>query len=409
MVMLHQLHAKYGAESLGVAHCNFQLRGTDSDGDEQLVRSQCEQYGIRCFVKRFDTKSYAAEQKLSIQESARNLRFAYFFELKASQGFERIATAHHADDAIETFFINLMRGSGPRGLSGITEDPERGLIRPMLHLSRAEIEAYAQSHKIQWREDSSNASDAYLRNQLRHQLLPLMHDLKPGFGAVMHRNMAIQAQVDVLIKTEVAHYSAAHFKQLEEHKWELARTAHPSEALLVAHILSPFGFNATQVMDLIEATESGKQSFSASHVLSTRGNAWLLEQRQENSGSTYLIERDLESSHVSLGIEMELLDEVPDSLNVGNEVALLDLEKLDFPLTIRPWQAGDRMQPLGMQGVKNVSDILSESGLSLQERARVSVVLSGDEICWLMRHRISERFKVQANSKQVLRISLKPH
>ncbi|MCL4160622.1 UNVERIFIED_CONTAM: hypothetical protein GTU68_037774, partial [Idotea baltica] len=176
MVMLHRMRSDYTKDQLAVVHCNFQLRGEESDADEKFLETSCQALGIRLHAKRMDTEIYATGHRVGIQEAARELRYQYFEDLMQEYGYACVATAHHRDDSIETYFINLLRGSGPEGLGGILEDNERKVIRPLLNLSRAEILDYAKHHGVAWREDSSNTSLKYLRNRVRHELVPLMTD-----------------------------------------------------------------------------------------------------------------------------------------------------------------------------------------------------------------------------------------
>ena len=204
--MLHHMLQDLGPNRLAVAHCNFCLRGDESDADAGFVKAKCEEAGLPFHLKEFETSAYAEEHGLGTQEAARDLRYAWFFELMKEQDYSALATAHHQDDSIESFFINLLRGSGPQGLSGISEDEERKLIRPLLEMGRVDIQRYAEEQGVQWREDSSNNSITYLRNKIRHNLIPELKKMRPGFDKVMQRNMSIQEEVADFISSQAKAY-----------------------------------------------------------------------------------------------------------------------------------------------------------------------------------------------------------
>ncbi len=392
MVMLHRMNEVHGNKVLAVAHCNFQLRGSESDEDERFVGTICQNIDVTFHSRSFPTSDYAAEEGLSIQEAARELRYAWFFELMSTHQYSAVATAHHSDDSIETFFINLLRGTGPKGLSGIQEDKERQLIRPLMDMDREDIMAYARSHGIKWREDHSNASMTYLRNAIRHELIPTLQVLRPGFKKVMQRNMAQQKALSSLLDKAVEDYET-HYFQKEGESIRISIQRKETDGLILTQALRPYGFTPDQVENILVTTESGKKVLSISHVISTDRGDLVLSPLSETPEGPWSISESLDTSALPFELEVTPLRELPKSLDRDDHVAYLDPEKLQFPVEIRVWKDGDRFRPLGMKGSKLVSDLLTDLKVPLHEKAYTYVLLSGEEIAWVIGRRISDVFK----------------
>jgi len=404
MVMLHQMVSKYGNANIHVAHVNFQLRGTASDEDEEYVKEVCSELEVPCFTIRFDTLTYAAEHGIGIQEAARELRYDWFFQVMEETGCDALATAHHQDDSTETFFINLLRGSGPKGLSGIQEDHERRIIRPLLHIDRKAILEYAKEHDIKWREDSSNQKGYYLRNRIRKELIPLLGELRTGFQKAMIRNMDIQASMDAFLEDAAMIYAKTHIED-EGNSIRIQPDGMAHEELMLNTLLRPFGFSEDQISSILETEASGKQVISSSHVMTSHRGGILLDELKVFPQGPWEIRADLKHE-IPFTISIEILDKQPDSWDESKQVAYLDMEDLIFPLELRVWQEGDRFRPLGMTGSKLVSDFLIDEKVPLEEKKRVLVILNKGEIIWLVGHRISENLKVSVGTKKILRVSL---
>jgi tRNA(Ile)-lysidine synthase len=401
MVMFHYMIGQRGSGNLAVAHCNFQLRGNESEKDEQFVFSICQKYGVECYSDRFQTQDYAREHGIGIQEAARDQRYDWFFKLKKDNRFDFIATAHHLDDSIETFFINLLRGSGPRGLSGIQNDETRGLIRPLIKWSKKDIEDYAERHQLKWREDSSNASVKYMRNQIRHQIIPKLNEIRPGFGGVMQRNMLIQREISSMLESQAQKYRSQCFLQEGDHI-RIVLDEREGQRLLLRIALAEYGFSDTQLDNILTSIQSGKQVISSSHVLTSYQSGFLLNELKEFPSGPWVIEESLDVSHLPIDMEITLLDSPPEQFYPDPNVAHLDIDSLRFPLMIRRWRDGDRFCPLGMKGEKKVSDFLVDEKVPLQEKKKTLVLESDGVIVWIVGHRISERFKVSSDEKKVL-------
>ncbi|WP_340113155.1 tRNA lysidine(34) synthetase TilS [Maribellus mangrovi] len=403
MVLLH-LFERSGFE-YGVVHCNFHLRDDESDGDEQFVRQQVQEHGIPSWFKDFDTKEYAHLSGISIEMAARELRYEYFEQLRQEHGYQLIATAHHQDDLIETFFLNLSRKTGIKGLTGIKEKTGN-IIRPLLFASREEIEKYAAKHYIEYREDSTNNDVVYQRNFLRHKILPLLNEWNPAF------NKNLLASIENLRDAERVYKSALDKDKeqlLEETKGEmqinigkLRTTTFPR--LLLLEVLSPLNFNPAVIEEVFQGldAESGKQFFSSSHrLVKDRELLYITPRKEDDERIYYLEEHDMELFEpFDINIETKAAKEF--QLIRDAKVACIDHDTVEFPLLIRKWKQGDYFQPLGMSGMKKVSDFFIDQKVPLHEKENTWLLCSGKKIVWIMGHRLDERFKIGIETQKVL-------
>ncbi len=395
-----------------IAHCNFGLRGDESDADEQFVQKTAQSYNVAFHTKRFDTKIFAADNKLSIQEAARTLRYDWFEKLLPISGCDLYATAHHFDDQIETFMINLFRGTGISGLRGIA--PEKGnCIRPLLFATRKEIEAYAEAHQIEYREDSSNSSDDYLRNRIRHHIIPAMEKAKPNFRAGFSQTLDIMGYTEIflsekveLLKKEVL------FAEGENFRIDLEKlAAHPPIDFALFELLRQFGFNADVVKSLVEGakTSPGKVFLSQSHkIITGRGDLWIMplcEDKTTFESPHFLIDADTSTLEKPIRLSFETLkkDQNP-IIDQRTEVAQLDFDKLAFPLILRKPVEGDSFYPLGMKGKKKLSDFFIDQKFSPVQKQKAWVITSDEKIVWIVGHRIDDRFRITPSTKTILKI-----
>ena len=404
MVLVNLFH-KLSFE-IAIAHCNFQLRGLESFEDQNFIQNYAEANEIPLFLTQFDTKAFAKDYKLSTQVAARELRYSWFYELLETKKYDYILTAHHADDNLETFLIHLSRGTGLDGLTGIPAQNGK-VIRPLLIFSRVEIEQYAMDNSIEWREDSSNASDNYLRNKIRHNLVPVLKDLNPDFlssfcktQAYLQESQQMVADASILVYQQVAkvegdqiHFDLNQLKKLPNYKSYLYQW------------LNDYGFSAwDDIYDLVDG-QSGKQVFSSEfRLLKNRDFLILSPENLKEEDEEYYIFKDQKEVNIPLNLS---LTKVADISLVSNTTIFVDEDKLWFPLVLRRWRQGDNFQPIGMEGKsKKVSKFFKDNKLSLLEKENIWILCSDNQIVWILGLRQDERFKVGNRTKKILKIQL---
>ncbi len=407
MFLLYYLVDK--KHKLAVAHCNFGLRGDESDGDEELVKSYCETNNIRFHVKHFETELFSKTNGISIQMAARDLRYHWFNELCETEKYTKIITAHHKTDNAETILLNLIRGTGLKGLEGIAEI-SNNKIRPLLCLSRDEIERSVKALGINYRDDSSNLSDKYYRNRLRHHVLPQLMAINPSFENTLKANADIVKQSNGF----VAHFIETIKKEVLKHETETSiidiskLLKYPEQRFILYTLISEVGFNLATVADLFNGLDgqSGKQFFSETHRLIHNRHQLIIEPIRHLPFQSFVITKDtktIETHHHHWEFDISENNFKPSKSK--NEV-LLDFEKITYPLTLRLWQNGDKVKPLGMKGHKKVSDILIDKKLSLFEKEKIWVVISENEIIWVSGLVMNEDYKLTLSTQKLLAIKI---
>lgn len=398
--------------NVAVAHCNFQLRGAESDEDQILVQEHARKYGIECHNIRFDTTREMERTGESMEMTARRLRYTWFKELCNEYGYTVIAVAHHIDDSIETFFINLLRGTGLRGLTGIHNQVGR-IVRPLMFATRKEIMDYALHKHIPYREDSSNKSTKYLRNKIRLGLTPRIREINPRFPFIMYRNierlMAAQQFIDCAIDNIYEQVTSSNDGIYTIHVDRILHIG--SRDFVIYEILnSRFGFKGDTVDGLckaLAAENNGKRFYSRSHVAYIdRGNI-VVAPIEEEDRCEVKVQRGQQRAYCGnsvLYFELCDVDSIT-SYNVPDNVALLDADKVSYPLVLRRWMEGDSFTPFGMTGRKKVSDYLIDHKVSMPEKRRQFVMLSEGEIAWLIGRRIDDEFRITRQTETVLRIT----
>ena len=391
---------------IAIVHCNFQLRGMESFEDQNFVQNYAETNNIELFITQFDTEAFAEDYKLSTQVAARELRYSWFYELLDTKKYDYILTAHHADDNLETFLINFVRGTGLDGLTGIPEQNDK-VIRPILILSRQELEQYAKENNIQWREDSSNASDKYLRNKIRHNVVPILKELNPDFlssfqktQTYLQESQTMAEDASIMVYQQVAkengediHFDLNQLKKLPNYKSYLYQW------------LNEYGFSAwDDIYDLVDS-QSGKQVFSNKfRLLKNRDFLILSPINLEVDIEEYFIYKNQKEVNIPLNLSF---CKVADISLVPNTTIFVDEDKLWFPLDLRRWKKGDSFQPLGMEGKsKKVSKFFKDQKLSLIEKEKIWILCSDNQIVWIVGLRQDERFKVKNTTKNILKIQL---
>ena len=392
---------------IGVAHCNFQLRENESDADESFVVVVCKSYSIPIpvYIKKFDTKKYSKKKKISIQIAARELRYNWFYEQLENLKFDYILTAHHLDDALETFIINLSRGTGLDGLIGIPSQNDK-IIRPLLPFSREEIEKYAKENNLKWREDSSNASDKYLRNKIRHHIVPVLKEINPNFLDSFQKTQKnlIQAQSIVSDGESIVYQEVA--KELKDGTihFDLKKLLQlPNFDAYLYQWLHQFGFTAwDDIKDLVYA-QSGKQVFSENYCL-LKNRDYLIVSAKVNEiiFEEYFIEKGQKDVKIPLNISIW---KVSDISTTDTNTIFVDEDKLLYPLTIRKWQEGDTFYPIGMHGKKKLSKYFKDEKMSLIDKANQWILCSENHVVWIIGKRQDDRFKITENTTKIVQIT----
>lgn len=403
MVMMHLYHQ--AGYRFAVAHCNFQLRGEDSLDDEKLVRQEARYLKAETYVKKFETRIYAARHQLSVQAAARKLRYRFFGELCKRHGYDFCATAHHADDNAETFFIHLLRGTGIAGEAGI---PVRQghFVRPLLFASRKELEEYADEKKLEWREDASNAEDHYLRNRIRHHLVPVLDKISPSYRQVIERHIENMQGASLLYKEYVELLRQKHLKK-EYNMLMINReflATHPAGFTLTFEFLHPYGFNRHTCFDIYRSlqTTPGKKFYSPTHELITDRQYIMAKSAKTKTANQYEIQEDWHQFSWEAGslafrkihLTYDLKEKIMEGGFTDPNVIWIDSSKLKYPIILRKWQKGDEFHPLGMKGRKKLSDLFTDLKLSAAAKENVWLLVSNDRIVWVIGIRQEHTFRI---------------
>ena len=405
VVMLHLL-AQCNLK-VSVAHCNFQLRGADANGDEEFVRQLATQYEMPFFSIRFDTLAYAEQHHLSVEMAARELRYNWFAELAAEHHFDRILTAHHLNDNIETLLLNLTRGTGINGLCGIAAI-NGNIARPLLFATREQIEEYARLNNLAFRTDCTNLTDDYLRNIVRHQIVPVLKQINPSFEERMSKNFKhIRQAADIYnwyidkAKAEVLKTDGNGCKIDGEKLMN-----QPFAETVLFESIKPYGFNSSQVEAILKniGQKSGCTFSSGSHKLLVDRSQIIIEPAEQTDFESIVI--DSPQNIDSLGLKMRVVPIADFVLDKRHKVACLDLDKLQFPLTIRRWQHGDFFYPIGMTKAQKLSDFFVNNKVNVFDKERVMVLISGERIAWVVGYRPDNRFKISNETQRVLVVEL---
>nr|WP_293295123.1 tRNA lysidine(34) synthetase TilS [Allomuricauda sp.] len=386
-----------------LAHCNFKLRGAESNGDEDFVRNSGRQWGVQVHVKHFETEEYARNHGISIQMAARDLRYQWFTEILDNTSCGYVLTAHHADDSLETFLINLSRGTGLDGLSGIPEINGK-VIRPLLPFSQKELLGYAKSENINWREDSSNASTKYLRNKIRHQIVPLLKELHPTFLQNFLRTQNNLGQSNGILKNSILELKDRVFQPWKgdiKIRIEDLRQLDPLDAHLYG-LFNDFGFTEWDDVKGLLSAESGKQVFSRTHRMVKDRDCLILSKLQSNAGQSYYVH--IADTRIDRPVKL-LLEDVRCIDERAKNVVFLDKEKLNFPLVLRNWINGDYFYPFGMKGKKKVSKFFKDEKMDLVSKEKQWLLCSDNKIVWVVGKRADERFKVDDSTRKILKIT----
>ena len=412
VVMLHLYHQ--AGFPVGIAHCNFGLRGEESEADEQFVRELSNTSGFPFYSKRFDVKSFAKNRGISTQMAARELRYEWFEKIRAANNYIYIATAHHANDSLETTLLNLTRGTGLSGLHGIS-GINNHLLRPLLLATKEQILAYAHGHGLLWREDRSNDSDDYKRNLIRHKVVPVLKQLNPSLEKTFNQTSAKLRSADRLLAKMLYDWSADVVVKADDQilisKEKLSAEREPAYRLW--HILQDYDFTYAQVVKVIEGLNglSGKFFQSASHTLLIDRQNLIVKKTE---ASDFEVEIQIEENQQEVEFVGQGLSIIKKRRNANDDFiksrssVSVNYDKLIFPLMIRRWRVGDMFQPLGMNGQrKKLSDLFIDLKMDQFAKKNALVLLNGNgEVIWVVGVRLDERYKVQEWTTFTLQVTV---
>lgn len=401
-VALLTILVKLGYSCIGV-HCNFHLRGEESMRDEQFASDYASTLEVPFHKTDFDTTYYAEEHHLSIEMAARELRYVWFEEMRVRLGAQAIAVAHHRDDSVETLLINLIRGTGIRGMRGIR--PRNGyVVRPLLAVSRDEIIEWLSEQNLSYVTDSTNLSDTYTRNFIRLRILPLLEEINPSVKASIARTTEHLAAVEAIY----LHVVEAARKQVIEEEGRLSVAAlmrYPSPDTILFELLKPYNFSRLVVEDLFLSLtkESGKTFYSATHRLVKDRQYLLLAPIEKYSFQEYTLERENDFFNAPIELSCRKIVISKDfHIQKNKNIAYFDCAKLTFPLTLRTWKEGDWFIPFGMKGRKKLSDYFTDHKFSRIDKERAWLLCCGNDIIWIIGERPDNRFCLDKTTKSVL-------
>ena len=409
-VVLCELCAQAGI-AFFLVHCNFKLRGEESERDEQFVRLLANNYDVAVLVKEFSTEEYATRQKCSIQVAARELRYNWFAELNKQDENNYILLAHHANDNIETVVMNFFRGTGIDGLTGMSAVMhDTHCLRPLLKNTRREIEEFAKAHRLSWVEDSSNLSDKYTRNLFRNEIVPSIKKVFPAVEENLLDNIARFQLIDSLYKIGIEKIKA---EVIEKNFPDVVIPVHKlrpyQNTSLIYEIIKDFGFGEKQVDEIVKLidSDSGKYIENKTHQVIKHRKKLIITPKLIRSETAVVAEketRELKLSNVDFYLTQYPINDFV--LHQSENIAQLDAGLISFPLLIRKWKQGDYFYPLGLRKKKKLSRFFIDQRLSLADKEKIWVVESDKKIIWVAGHRIDDRFKITNTTKEVLELSI---
>jgi tRNA(Ile)-lysidine synthase len=404
MVMSH-LFIKLGTD-IGIAHCNFCLRNNESDKDEDHVKEFASEYKIPFYSIRFSTKEHARKRGISVQMAARELRFEWFERIRIENNFDFVVVAHNLDDKIETLLINLIRGTGLTGLTGMKPLSNR-IIRPLLFATRNKIEEYCSDNQIIFREDKSNAETRYTRNKIRHLVIPVLKEINPSVKETLNETAERLSGIDEILSCYIENIKSQILVKMGEatvFNLKKLKTYQKSRALIF-ELFSPYGVTGNATGDLLRLMtgSTGKQIFTKTHRILRNRDELIVTPLITSSQRCYYI-NNVEDLLAVPGIKSAGIKKAGQGYKMsrGKNVASIDYEKLMFPLIIRGWKTGDFFYPLGMKQKKKLSDYFIDRKYSLVKKENTLILESEGKIVWIVGERLDERFKVTESTKRIL-------
>ena len=406
MVMTHLFHSH--GYNIGIAHCNFSLRARESDKDEEMVRQYASEHNIPFYSTRFETKAYAKKHGLSIQMAARDLRYKWFEEIRKKNGYESIAVAHNLNDNIETLIINLTRGTGLSGMAGMKPASNR-IIRPLLFATRQDIITYRNQHKIVFREDKSNADTKYIRNKIRHLIIPVLKEINPSIEITLNETAERFSGINEIVSDYISQFRESISEQKEQFitfNISLLRTHLHNKAVLF-ELFKPFGITNAQLKDLIKVIDgkTGGQIFTDTHRIIKNRKEIIVSDENIANETSYTI-KNIQEFCISPIISSARYVKITEMFEIPSDphMACIDSDKVSFPMKIRKWKAGDHFYPLGMIQKKKLSDYFIDNKYSRIDKENIFILESGKKIVWIIGDRINDRFKITKSTKKGLLI-----
>lgn len=391
-----------------VAHCNFQLRGEESETDQRFVEALANQYGAPFHTTRFNTTQYSKEKGISIQMAARDLRYAWFEEVLLQQGYDFIVTAHNANDDAETMLLNLSRGTGLRGLVGM-RPIHNHILRPLLFASRKEITDYSRDHELNWREDSSNASIKYHRNKIRHTIIPAFESINPAFLQTTKETIRKLDQTGKILDFTLEIIKKDVWISLPDRILiDIQKLkSFPASDIVLFELLRDYGINHLDIHEVVQLLDSqpGKQLHTLTHIITQNRQHLLVTPLQKTRSCSIEITKDIQQISDPIQLSFHISEKTSETPIIkAREIAMLDVDTLKFPLILRKWNAGDRFRPIGLKGSKKVSDFLTDQKVSLPDKNCIWVIESNKEIAWIVNYRIDGRFCISDQTTKILTI-----
>ncbi|MEY4935488.1 MAG: tRNA lysidine(34) synthetase TilS [Bacteroidota bacterium] len=404
---------RQGHYQFALAHCNFQLRSDESDGDEHFVCNYAQKSGLVVHVQHFETADYAQKYKLSIQEAARNLRYDWFESLRQQFDYQYVITAHHGTDTIETVLYHFVKGTGLRGLTGIPIKGGNGIRRPLLFATKSMILDYAAENEVDYREDTSNASDKYMRNYIRHEIVPDMAHINPQFEETALRTIEKLREAHWIYEDYIHQFVSKHvISDSNQVKMEMtAIQSSPVGKTILYELLKSYGFSTAQTLQIIKSTRSGATFDTETHRLWVDRAHYIVQSHQQIYNQLPIkIDSDMtEILWKDINLKIHLMDnDLSFNILRDSSSAQLDFDKLIFPLTLRIWAQGDKFQPLGMNGnSQKVSDFLNNYKISNGDKIHIKVLENGNgDICWIVGWRLDERYKIVDKTNKIFEINI---
>ena len=400
-VIFNKLKLKFS-----IAHCNFNIRGDESYQDNLFVLNFCKKNNVNFFQKNFNTKQYCKEHSLSTQMAARELRYNWLHDISRRNKFDFIVLGHHLDDNIETYLMNFIKGTGFRGLHGMS-DNNNNLLRPFISIPKTEILKFLKANKIKYREDSSNKSDIYYRNKIRNKILPLILELNPSFKKTILSNIKWMSEHEEIVLDLISKSKKKIFNKTNNSTKVAIKDLkkYLNKETYVYEFFKIYGFNNSEEIIKIVNAQTGKKIFSKSHVIYKNREHLIISLKNVAAQKEISIFKT--TTKISL-LNDKLKFKITKDVVVSKDsnIATIDYNKLKFPLYVRKWKQGDYFYPFGMTKKKKISDYLIDNKVSLLDKKKVFVLCSEKDIVWLIGHRVDNRYKVEQKTKKVYIVTL---